>query len=618
VVVSAVAVAGAMCPGTAGAAGSTIAGAARMAESSSAGAGRVGAVVPAPRFVASATAGTGRIIIDWPAAGPPPLVAGATVAATLSHLGMAVLDVPDVAAALTAYRDVPGVAWAEADRPFAAAGTPDVAPVAAGTPDDPLFPEQWNLQSGPDAARQSIDWAAAYPQAQGSGALVAVLDTGFETGGSDQPANIRTDLARSFVPGTTTAADDNGHGTFVTDIIAEATDNAAGTAGIAPGAGIVPVKVLGADGTGDLSIVAEGIDYATSIGATVINLSLAGEPSAAICAAVARAATSAIVVAATGNDATAQTTHGLDYPAACPGVFAVGSVAYDGTRPSYANTGCGIAVVAPGGDDLDLTQPGVPGSDWILEQGFDTTTGTFAYYQEEGTSMSAAEVAGEAALLFGLGADVTTVRRLIVGTARPDGPPAMSELFGAGTVDVGAAVGDLRSGTPVALPDRGYQLATATGEAVSDGDPCAGSGTTSVGRPARPIVGEAATPDGRGSWLVASDGGIFSLGDARFYGSTGAVPLNQPIVGMAATPTGNGYWLVARDGGIFTFGDARFDGSTAGRRLAGPIVGMAATSSGNGYWLAGADGSVYAFGGAAPLGGTTAGPVVAIATEASG
>ena len=277
-VVSAVAVAGAMRPGTAGASGSTIAGAARMAESSSAGAGRVGTVVPAPRFAASATAGTGRIIIDWPAAGPPPLVAGATVAATLSHLGMAVLDVPDVAAALTAYRHLPGVAWAEADRPFSAAGTPDVAPVAAGTPDDPLFPEQWNLQSGPDAARQSIDWAAAYPQAQGSGALVAVLDTGFETGGSDQPANIRTDLARSFVPGTTTAADDNGHGTFVTDIIAEATDNAAGTAGIAPGAGIVPVKVLGADGTGDLSIVAEGIDYATSIGATVINLSLAGEP----------------------------------------------------------------------------------------------------------------------------------------------------------------------------------------------------------------------------------------------------------------------------------------------------------------------------------------------------
>ena len=66
----------------------------------------------------------------------------------------------------------------------------------------------------------------------------------------------------------------------------------------------------------------------------------------------------------------------------------------------------------------------------------------------------------------------------------------------------------------------------------------------------------AATPDGQGYWLVASDGGIFTFGDASFYGSTGAIHLNQPIVGMAATPDGGGYWLVASDGGIFTFGDA--------------------------------------------------------------
>ena len=48
----------------------------------------------------------------------------------------------------------------------------------------------------------------------------------------------------------------------------------------------------------------------------------------------------------------------------------------------------------------------------------------------------------------------------------------------------------------------------------------------------------AATPDGKGYWLVASDGGIFTFGDARFFGSTGGVHLNQPIVGMAATPDG--------------------------------------------------------------------------------
>ena len=54
----------------------------------------------------------------------------------------------------------------------------------------------------------------------------------------------------------------------------------------------------------------------------------------------------------------------------------------------------------------------------------------------------------------------------------------------------------------------------------------------------------AATTDGNGYWLVASDGGIFSYGDATFYGSTGAIHLNLPIVGMAPTPDGRGYWLV--------------------------------------------------------------------------
>jgi hypothetical protein len=104
----------------------------------------------------------------------------------------------------------------------------------------------------------------------------------------------------------------------------------------------------------------------------------------------------------------------------------------------------------------------------------------------------------------------------------------------------------------------------------------------------------AATPTGDGYWLVASDGGIFSFGDAAFYGSTGAMRLNQPIVGMAATPTGDGYWLVAADGGIFSFGDARFHGSAAGR--ARGVVGLARTPTGDGYWIASSDGSVFALG----------------------
>jgi hypothetical protein len=74
----------------------------------------------------------------------------------------------------------------------------------------------------------------------------------------------------------------------------------------------------------------------------------------------------------------------------------------------------------------------------------------------------------------------------------------------------------------------------------------------------------AATPGGGGYWLVASDGGIFSFGAARFQGSTGSLALVRPVVGMAPTTSGQGYRLVASDGGLFTFGDASFRGSAAG------------------------------------------------------
>ena len=62
---------------------------------------------------------------------------------------------------------------------------------------------------------------------------------------------------------------------------------------------------------------------------------------------------------------------------------------------------------------------------------------------------------------------------------------------------------------------------------------------------------------GQGLWMTATDGGVFSFGNATFHGSTGGMALNKPIVGMAATPDGGGYWLVASDGGVFSFGDAQ-------------------------------------------------------------
>ncbi len=86
-----------------------------------------------------------------------------------------------------------------------------------------------------------------------------------------------------------------------------------------------------------------------------------------------------------------------------------------------------------------------------------------------------------------------------------------------------------------------------------------------------------------------------------FYGSTGALRLNEPIVAMSPTPSGAGYWLVASDGGIFTFGDAQFYGSAGGQVPIASTVSIAPTSSGKGYWITTLTGAVFAYGDARPF-----------------
>jgi len=130
----------------------------------------------------------------------------------------------------------------------------------------------------------------------------------------------------------------------------------------------------------------------------------------------------------------------------------------------------------------------------------------------------------------------------------------------------------------------------------------------------RPVVGITPTPDRRGYWLVAADGGIFAFGDAGFYGSipgigiapagSGAVPrLNAPIVGMVPSVDGGGYFMVASDGGVFAFGDARFAGSCPGiGGCDGRAQAVMPDADGNGYWLVTTNGRVHNFGNAPNLG----------------
>lgn len=145
------------------------------------------------------------------------------------------------------------------------------------------------------------------------------------------------------------------------------------------------------------------------------------------------------------------------------------------------------------------------------------------------------------------------------------------------------------------------------GESDLSGPPANNFGDASGINLNQPIVGMTPTSDGQGYWLVASDGGIFTYGDALFYGSTGNIRLNQPIVGMSVTADGEGYTLVATDGGVFNFGDSQFYGSLPGvlkpgQKLNSPIEGIVNTPDGRGYWMVAADGGIFTFGDAPFLG----------------
>ncbi|MGH2720619.1 MAG: metallophosphoesterase family protein [Actinomycetota bacterium] len=174
---------------------------------------------------------------------------------------------------------------------------------------------------------------------------------------------------------------------------------------------------------------------------------------------------------------------------------------------------------------------------------------------------------------------------------------------------------------PSPLAQGGYWLVASDGGIFSYGN-ARFHGSTGNIRLNQPIVGMAATPSKQGYWLVASDGGIFAFGDAAFFGSTGNIRLVQPIVGMTTTPSGDGYWLVASDGGVFAFGDATFEGSTGNIRLARPITAMTATRSGEGYWMTATDGGIFNFGDAGFHGSAgnlpLAKPIVAMSTSPSG
>ncbi len=359
---------------------------------------------------------------------------GGKIAATLPTLRIVALDVADTDTdkVLAELQADPAVAFAERDPLIQTA-----APAAGWRPNDPLLDSEWGL------AR--IGAPEAWDVTRGdSSMIVAVLDTGIDTSHADLQGQFVGGW--DFVGKDNTPQDDNGHGTHVSGLVAAAADNGRGISGVAPGARVMPIKVVTATGIGSHLQIAQGIEYAVHNGARILNLSLGGsDPSETLQRAVAYAWDSgALVVAAAGNENSSAPV----YPAAWPNVIGVGATNVDDTRAPFSNFGSYVAISAPGVAILSTTMGG-------------------SYEAWPGTSMATPLVSGVAALLWSRYPNLTNaeVRALLLATADHIGSTGYdgsgwNAEYGHGLVNAARAVG-LTIATPTPGPARPSPTPTA-------------------------------------------------------------------------------------------------------------------------------------------------------------
>ncbi|MEX2446795.1 MAG: S8 family serine peptidase [Dehalococcoidia bacterium] len=335
-------------------------------------------------------------------------------------------------------------------------------------PDDPLYLDGQRAYLGAIGAPEA--WAALEARESTGHVLIAVIDTGIDYDHPDLVPRLAVNLNDEFFDGVdndrsgcpddilgcnfvslTTAdpscgytaeppnwrtRDDEGHGTFVSGIAAAAGNNEVGVTGVAPGAMLLPVKVLDCTATGRISDAAAGIRYAADMGADVINISF-GTPndSPALREAIEYAqARGAVIVASAGNDGS----RGITFPAAYPGVLAVaasgevdaaGTLDFRLTAP-FAHFGEGVDYLAPGVDLLSTFPARLCGAgEWDCVE--------LEYARGTGSSFATPIVAGAVANMLAAYPERSVEFVLtILLTSRHEGVPGqLSRLL-----DIGAAV----------------------------------------------------------------------------------------------------------------------------------------------------------------------------------
>lgn len=477
--------------------------------------------------------------------------------------------------------------------PDIAFAVPDGRKRALMVPNDPLYTAgptinltlqtggpvagQWYLKAPAGEVKSSINATTAWDilPAAGSGVVVAVIDTGVLTDHTDLQGRLLPGY--DFIADVPTANDGDGrdsdpndagdwittaenargtfancgvedsswHGTKVAGIIGAATNNGIGIAGIAFGAQIRPVRVLGKCGGYDSDIIA-GMLWAAGINqpglagsspaARVLNMSLGsdGSCSAAYRDAVAQVnAAGAVVVAAAGNSAG----RAVGTPANCPGMIAVAGLRHAGTKVGFSDLGPEITIAAPGGNCVNTTA----GSACVYPIVTTTNAGTQrplagsstytnAFDIAVGTSFATPIVAGTVALILGAqpGLTPTEVKDLIQKTARafptsgadngPDDPTPVSACVAPGTTD------QLQCYCNTSLCGAGMLDAASAAQAAK------GIFARIASSPASPQAGTAIQLSGTGtllgagrsvatwSWTLLNGGGVVS----GFSGSTNA------------------------------------------------------------------------------------------------
>lgn len=215
---------------------------------------------------------------------------------------------------------------------------------------------------------QETPWGIARVRggAAGSFGTAWVIDTGIDFRHPD--LNVDTVRSRSFLGGTTTPQDENGHGTHVAGTIA-AYDNGIGVIGVAPAARVVAVRVLDRRGSGSNSGVIAGVDYVAQNGlpGDVANMSLGGGISQALDTAVANAAASGVKFAIAAGNSSADANNSSPARVNAPGVFTVSAFANGDTWASFSNYG---------NPPIDYAEPGVAIKSTWLGGGYNTISGT--------------------------------------------------------------------------------------------------------------------------------------------------------------------------------------------------------------------------------------------------